>query len=188
MMGLPTYFLKIGTGRLLGIPYSIYILAVVAIAAHLILTYTRIGRDVYAVGGNQTSAVRMGVSLVRTYLFVFTALGILTGIAAVVYFSPSAAILPTAATGLEMTIVASVVLGGTSIYGGRGNVFSTLLGVLLLGLIQNALVLAHIQAYWQNILNGLFIIVPVVLDAINVKRAAGEWKAPFALRKKEHSC
>ena len=155
-----------------------------SISAHLLLSYTRIGRDIYAVGGNKDAAVRMGVNLVRTYLFVFVFLGVLTGIAAIVYFSPSAAILPTSATGLEMTIVASVVLGGASINGGRGNVGSTLLGVFLLGLIQNALVLAHVQAYWQNILNGVFIVVPVVADAIRVKYDTGEWTRLGLFRKK----
>ena len=184
MMGLPGYFLQIGKARFLGIPCSVYILAIVAVSAHLLLSYTRIGRDIYAVGGNKNAAVRMGVNLVRTYLFVFVFLGVLTGIAAIVYFSPSAAILPTSATGLEMTIVASVVLGGASINGGRGNVGSTLLGVFLLGLIQNALVLAHVQAYWQNILNGVFIVVPVVADAIRVKYDTGEWTRLGLFRKR----
>ncbi|MFR9273143.1 MAG: ABC transporter permease [Clostridia bacterium] len=178
LMGLPRYFLTIGTGKWLGIPISIYILAVAALSMHLILRYTKIGRQIYAVGGNKTAAVRMGVSLSKVYIFVFASLGALTGIAAIVYFSPSGAILPTAANGLEMTIVASVVLGGTSINGGKGNVLSTLLGVLLLGLIQNALVLAHVQAYWQNILNGICIVIPVIIDALNTKREQGEYRLP----------
>lgn len=182
LMGLPKYFLNLGTGKLFGIPVSIYVLAVVTVVMHLVLRYTRIGRQIYAVGGNKTSAMRMGVSLSKVYIFVFASLGALTGIAAIVYFSPSGAILPTAASGLEMTIVASVVLGGTSIYGGKGNVLSTLLGILLLGLIQNALVLAHVQAYWQNILNGICIVIPVVIDAVNTKRELGEYKMPHFLR------
>lgn len=182
LMGLPKYFLNLGTGKWFGIPVSIYILAVVTVVMHLVLRYTRIGRQIYAVGGNKTSAMRMGVSLSKVYIFVFASLGALTGIAAIVYFSPSGAILPTAASGLEMTIVASVVLGGTSIYGGKGNVLSTLLGVLLLGLIQNALVLAHVQAYWQNILNGICIVIPVVIDAVNTKRELGEYKMRHFLR------
>lgn len=188
IMGLPTYFLNIGVGRFLGVPLSVYILAIVALIAHFLLTYTKVGRDIYAVGGNRVSAVRMGINLKKTYLFVFVTLGVLTGIASIVYFSPSAAILPTAASGLEMTVVASVVLGGASIHGGRGNIGSTLLGVFLLGLIQNTLVMAHIQAYWQNILNGIFIVVPVMWDAINTKRSSGEWKGPGWFKKPNADC
>lgn len=166
----PTPFLMFANYEFMGIPILIYLLTVVALLTWYILKYTLIGRSVLAVGGKAQSAVRVGIDYNRIKLFVFAYMGFLAGIAAIAQTSYTKAVDPNGLLGLEMMVIAAVVLGGTNIQGGRGSIQGTLMGVLLLAIMQNGMILAHIDTFWQKVVTGAIIVVAVSYDQISYKR------------------
>lgn len=169
---LPRWFLKFGLSKVLGgIPVQVMILLAMAALSWFILRYTLVGRSVYAVGGNPVSAVRIGISLERTLMFVYLYMGFVTGVAGVVHASIIQQIDPNAASGLELQVIAAVVVGGANITGGTGSILGTLLGVVFLATINNGLILARIPTFWQKIAVGLIIVLAVSFDVLQKKRA-----------------
>ncbi|SDM25211.1 ABC transporter permease [Sediminibacillus halophilus] len=167
----PTSFMEFANYELLGIPILIYLLAIVAIGTWYILKHTLIGRSVLAIGGNTQSSVRVGIDYKKVKLFVFAYMGVLAGIAAIAQTAYTKAVDPNGMLGLELTVIAAVVLGGANIHGGRGSVHGTLLGVLLLAIMQNGMILARIDTYWQNVVTGAIIVIAVSYDHISYKRS-----------------
>lgn len=172
---LPQSFIDFGRIRVFdgvfSIPIQIFFLVVVAAFTGYLLKHLRIGRSIYALGGNPLSAERAGIRLDRVQMFVYSYMGLLAGIAAVVHTSIYRQVDPNAFKGFELKVIAAVVLGGANILGGSGRVTGTLLGVALLALIGNGLTLAHVPSFWHNVIIGLFIVTAVSYDVIQHKRA-----------------
>lgn len=165
-------FRKIGAGKLFGIiPYPVIILAVVAIIAYVLLHWTRFGRYVYAVGGNQNAAMASGVNVFWTSAGTYIISGICAGIAGIIMTSRISAAQPNIGVGYETDAIAACVIGGTSFAGGVSTIPGTVIGIIIIGLIYNGMNLVGISSYWQTITKGLLIIGAVMLDmAINKKR------------------
>ena len=168
---IPNNFINFGTKTPLGIPIQIYFFFGAAILTWFILKYTLFGRGVYAIGGNLLSAQRIGYNVKRIKLLVYTLMGFLTGIAAVVHTSIMKQVDPNAFTGFELQVIGAVVLGGANVAGGMGSVGGTIVGVLLMAVINNGLILMHIPTFWQRFIIGLIIVLAVSFDVIQRKRS-----------------
>ena len=163
-------FKAISTSTFLKISTLIWIAVILFIAAYYFLEHTRTGRRIYAVGSNPESARVSGINLSKIYLIVYSVMGALAGLAGVLWVSKFASAQGDTALGYELSVIAACVLGGVSIAGGSGKISGILLGTLLLGIIQNALPLVNISAFWQSALQGLIILLAVLLNVV-VKRA-----------------
>lgn len=166
----------VGTGRVLGLPVTVVVSMAVLVAALLVTRYTGFGRMLYAVGGNPEAARLAGIRVATVRAAAYTICAGLTGLAAVLHTGRLAAASPTAATGIELTAAAAVLLGGTSFAGGQGGMVGTLLGVLFLGVLANGLTISQVSAFWQNVITGAVLVVAVVLDRLRTRReASGRW-------------
>lgn len=166
--GLPDSFAFIGRGSIAGIPVPVIIMLCVFAIAWIILTFFPIGRYIYGIGGNE-DAVRLSGVPVRRYKFlVYAFSGLTAGIAAVILSSRLMSGQPNAGIGFELDAIAAVVLGGTSIAGGRGHIFGTLIGALTLGVLNNGLNLMGVSPYTQKVLKGVIILLAVY--ASNMKK------------------
>ncbi|AHF90487.1 sugar ABC transporter permease [Opitutaceae bacterium TAV5] len=166
--GLPESFAFWGRGSIAGIPVPVLIMLGVFAVAWIILTYFPIGRYIYGIGGNE-DAVRLSGVPVRRYKFlVYAFSGLTAGIAAVVLSSRLMSGQPNAGIGFELDAIAAVVLGGTSIAGGRGHIVGTLIGALTLGVLNNGLNLMGVSPYTQKVLKGAIILLAVY--ASNMKK------------------
>jgi ribose transport system permease protein len=130
----------------------------------------KIGRRIYAVGGNQTAARLSGVRVTRLLILVYVFAGACTGLAGCLASARLASGQPAGFVGFELDVIAAVVVGGTSLMGGRGRLSGTFIGALIIGVLGNGLTLMDVQDYWQRILTGLVIVVAIVLDGF-VRRA-----------------
>ena len=179
--GIPAEFVNFGKITLFNIPngqdgtigfpvQALFLIAAV-VMTWILLKFTLIGRGIYAIGGNPTSAARIGYNLDKINIFIYTYIGFMTGLAGVVHTSIMRQVDPNAFAGFEMQVIAAVVLGGANILGGAGTVLGTLLGVVLLAIMNNGLILMHIPVFWQKIIVGLVIIIAVSIDVIQRKHA-----------------
>ena len=154
-----------GSGEVVGLHVSVLILAAVAIIVALMLRYTYFGRRIYAIGGNEVSARRDGIGC-RSVKFVACVLsGLLAGLAGLIHCSLVRVANPFDILGTELNVIAAVVLGGASLVGGAGTVMGTLLGVLLINLVNNSLILMGIPSYWQDFMVGLIVILSTTITA-----------------------
>ena len=167
---IPQWFINFGRIKAAGIPIQIFFLVLAAVITYLVLKYTLVGRGIFAIGGNPLAAVRAGFHKDRILLFLYSYLGFLVGLAAVVHTSIMRQVDPNAFSGFEMNVIAAVVLGGANVLGGEGTVFGTILGVTVLAVIQNGLILAWIPTYWQQIVVGIIILAAVCFDVIQNRR------------------
>ena len=147
----------------LGLPL-LTMIAVVLLTA-FIMNFTTVGRKIYAMGGNRESASRVGFSVLRLQLFVYGYMGLMSGAAGVVQAWTVMTVAPDSLLGYELTVLAAVVLGGTSLIGGRGTLTGTLLGVILLAVMQNGLNLLGVSSYWQTLITGAIIVVSISVTA-----------------------
>lgn len=157
-------FESIAFGRIFGIPLPILIMALVFIAAWYLLKYTRLGRYIYALGGNEAATRLSGINVDRVKIIVYALSGLLCALASTIEVSRLSSAQPTAGTGYEMDAIAAVVLGGTSMSGGRGKIFGTLIGALILGFLNNGLNMLGVDAYYQMIVKGVVILLAVLVD------------------------
>lgn len=160
-----------GQGGMIGVPVQILFLVGAAVITWFLLKYTLVGRGIYAMGGNPVSAARIGYDLDKINIFLYSYMGFMAGLAAVVHTSIMRQVDPNAFAGFELQVIAAVVLGGANILGGAGTVPGTLLGVLLLAIMSNGLILMHIPVFWQKIVVGAVIIIAVSIDVIQRKHA-----------------
>jgi inositol transport system permease protein len=158
-------FNVLGQGEPLGIPVPIILLAGVAILAHVILNYTRFGRHVYALGGNEQAARVSGINLSRVKIGIYAFSGLLAGLAGMVLAGRIGSGNPTLGTGYELDAIASAVIGGTSFTGGIGTVWGTIVGALLIGSLNTGLDLLNVSNFWQQVAKGVIIVVAIVIDA-----------------------
>lgn len=157
-------FAWIGTGYLFGIPVPIWIMALVFAAAWYILQHTRMGRYIYALGGNEAATKLSGINVTKIKLFVFAASGLLAALAGLIVTARLSSAQPTAGVSYELDAIAAVVVGGTSLMGGKGRVMGTLIGALIIGFLNNALNILDISSYYQMIAKALVILVAVLAD------------------------
>ena len=151
-------------GNVGGVPIPVLILVTIAVVAYVFLKNFRLGRYVYAVGGNENAARASGVNVHAVKLFAYTVSGALAGLAGVVLAARITTGQPNAGVGYELDAIAAVVIGGTSLSGGVGSVVGTLLGALLMGVINNGLDLMNVSSYYQQIAKGLIIVGAVWMD------------------------
>ncbi|MGR6980773.1 ribose ABC transporter permease [Testudinibacter sp. P27/CKL/0425] len=157
-------FSWIGTGYLFGIPVPIWIMALVFAVAWYILQHTRMGRYIYALGGNEAATKLSGINVTKIKLFVFAASGFLAALAGLIVTSRLSSAQPTAGVSYELDAIAAVVVGGTSLMGGKGRVMGTLIGASIIGFLNNALNILDISSYYQMIAKALVILVAVLAD------------------------
>lgn len=148
----------------LGLPLPVIILVVVAIGAHMMLNNTRFGRHIYAVGGNEQAALISGLNVGRIKIGVYTIAGLLSGLAGLVLSSRIGSGQPGLAVGIELDAIAAAVIGGTSLSGGIGTIWGTIVGALIIGVLNNGLDLLNVSAYWQTIVKGSIIVAAVIID------------------------
>ncbi|MCC3372512.1 ABC transporter permease [Cohnella sp. REN36] len=166
----PKAFIRFADFKIAGISILIYLIALVTLITWYVMKYTMIGRSVFAIGGNPVSAVRAGIHLERTQLFVYGYMGFLAGIAALAQMVYTKSVDPNGMLGFELTVISAVVIGGANILGGNGSVWGTLIGVVLLGVMQNGLILSHVDTYWQKVIVGAVILTAVSYDFLRRKR------------------
>jgi ribose/xylose/arabinose/galactoside ABC-type transport system permease subunit len=162
--GFSQAYLNIGKGDFLFIPIPVWIFALVFIICYVVLYHTSLGRYVYAVGGNEHAALVSGINVKKVKIFVYSICGLLSGLAAVVLSARVSAGLPQAGSGYELDAIAAVVIGGTSLSGGRGRLWGTIIGVLMIGVINNGMDLLNVSSYYQQIVKGCIILGAVLLD------------------------
>lgn len=137
------------------------LLPICILATWLLCRYTMLGRGIYAMGGDMIAAERAGFNIRRLQFFVFSFMGALSGIVGMTRVEVTGVCQPTALIGYEMTIIAAVVLGGTRMSGGHGNVFGVMLGVILLTMVNNSLILLGIPTYWSKFVTGVLIVIGI---------------------------
>jgi len=131
-----------------------------------ILKYTVLGRSIFALGGSQIGAIRVGFDIFKTRLFVYAFMGFISGFAAVIHTALVQSVIPNSIVGRELDVIAAVVLGGANIMGGSGSLLGTSLGVALLAMLGNGLTLIGMSSYWNNVMVGLVLLVGVTTSAI----------------------
>jgi ribose transport system permease protein len=162
--GLGASFGFMGTGQWLGVPMPVWISAALVALFVVVLRRTCFGRYVYAVGGNERAALFSGVNVNRIKLLVYTLGGTLSAVAGLLVTSRLDSATPNAGFSYELDSIAAVVIGGTSLSGGRGSVWGTVLGCLIIGVLNNGLVLLEVSPFWQQVIKGGVILAAVALD------------------------
>ncbi|HXC09848.1 MAG TPA: ABC transporter permease [Steroidobacteraceae bacterium] len=159
-----------GTGTIIHIPVPVVLFALVAAAGYIVQRYTRYGRHVYAVGGNPEAARLNGLNVSGIVTSVYLIVGVLSGLAGFLQSARLGAAEATAGTGYELRVIASVVIGGASLSGGRGGIGGTIIGALLIGVLTNGLVIMRVSSYWQQVVIGLIIVAAVAFDTFAKSR------------------
>jgi len=167
--GLGEGFAYLGTGILLGVPMPVWVSGVLVGVFVLVTRKTRFGRYLYAVGGNERASLLTGLRVNRIKLWVYTLGGGLAGVAGLLVTARLDSAQPNAGLGYELDSIAAVVIGGTSLSGGRGSVLGTVLGCLIIGVLNNGLFLLNVSPFWQQIVKGFVILAAVALDKMNAK-------------------
>jgi ribose transport system permease protein len=167
--GLGESFGYLGTGVFLGVPMPVWITAGLVAVFVVVTRKTRFGRYLYAVGGNERAAVLTGLRVKRIKVWVYTLGGGLAGVAGLLVTARLDSAQPNAGLGYELDSIAAVVIGGTSLSGGRGSVMGTVLGCLIIGVLNNGLFLLNVSPFWQQVVKGLVILAAVAIDKANAK-------------------
>ena len=163
--GTDSTFIFIARGSVAGIPVLIWIFVIIALAAHLLLRYTDVGRNLYAMGGNPTAARLAGININRYVIACYVIAGITAAIAGIMLTARTGSGQPTSGSqGLELQSITAAALGGVSLRGGKGAIPGTILAVLLLGVLQNGLTILNVNSFWQDIAQGFLLVVAVILQ------------------------
>ncbi|CAN7728536.1 MULTISPECIES: ABC transporter permease [Ensifer] len=157
-------FSYLGSGSILGLPVSVWILIVVALGAAYFARFVPLGRHIFAVGGNERASRMSGIRVNRVKMFVYMFSGFCAAIVGLVISSELMASHPATGTNLELNAIAAAVLGGTSMSGGRGTIGGTIIGAFVIGILSDGLVMMGVSSFWQMVIKGLVIIVAVVVD------------------------
>lgn len=157
-------FTKIGTGYIGIIPIPVILMAAVILFGYILTSKMKFGRYIYAVGGNSDASRYSGISVEKVKIIVYMVMGVLTSIAGLIITARLGSGQPSAGKDFEMDCITAAVVGGTSMSGGRGKVFGTIVGVLLLTVLTNGMTLVGINTYWQQVLKGVIIVVSVLAD------------------------
>ena len=164
--GFSDSFKVLGQHRLFGV-------AAVGIAGHILLVYTKFGRSVLAIGGNAETAHLAGINVTLKQIILYTATSLFAALSGVLMASRFATAQPGAGTGTELTIMAAVIIGGTSIYGGTATIIGAALGCILLSTIQNALIVIGVSTFWQNLVFGAILLISLFVDKYRRQASSG---------------
>lgn len=167
---LPDRFTVIGTGDLWGIPIPVVLMLVIVAAGHVVLTRTPFGRHIYAVGANEEASRLSGINVNRVKFAVYTICGTLAAVSSIVLAARLSSGDPKSGLGMELDAIAAVVVGGTSLMGGRGTMLGTLVGALIIAVINNGLILLNVSSYWQPVFKGCVILLAVLIDQVTKKK------------------
>ena len=154
----------------IGVPVAVFILLVILAAFSIIMSSTRFGRHMYAMGANPKAARLAGIGLERNVVVAFLLTGATTGLAALIVVSQLGAISPTTAQGLELLAITGIILGGASLSGGRGTIAGTLVAILILAVLDNGLTLLRVTSFWQEVVRGGLLVAAVALDQLRLSR------------------
>lgn len=168
---IPAGFSFLGEGNLAGVPFVVWMLVLCAVAVHVVLEHTRLGRYAFAIGSNRIASIYAGIPVSFHVTSVYAIGGALTGLAGMIEASRLMTGQPTAGQGYELQAIAAVVIGGGSLNGGEGSVVGTLIGAFIMGLLSNGADLLNISNYWQQVIIGSVIILAVTLDEVRKRRA-----------------
>jgi len=166
---LGSNFDYIGTGWFIGVPVPVWISIFVIIIAIVLTTKTPLGRYIYAIGGNENAARLSGIKIHKIKLIVYTLAGGLAALGGLMVTARLDSAQPNAGTGYELDAIAAVVIGGTSLSGGRGSILGTVLGAIIIGVLNNGLVLLNVSPFWQQVVKGMVILLAVIIDRANAK-------------------
>jgi ribose transport system permease protein len=167
--GLGSGFGFLGTGWFLGIPMPVWISGIVVIIAVVLTGKTRFGRYIYAIGGNESASLLSGIPIRKVKIGVYTLAGLLAAIGGVLVTARLDSAQPNAGISYELDAIAAVVIGGTSLSGGRGTILGTVLGAMIIGVLNNGLILLNVSPFWQQVIKGLVILLAVTIDKSNQK-------------------
>jgi len=162
-------FAVIGTGWFLGIPLPVWISGIIVLLAIVVTQKTKLGRYIYAIGGNESAARLSGINIHKVKITVYAIAGALAAIGGIMVTSRLDSAQPNAGVSYELDAIAAVVIGGTSLSGGRGTVSGTVLGAIIIGVLNNGLVLLNVSPFWQQVVKGLVILIAVIIDKANSK-------------------
>lgn len=160
---MPKAFTNLGRGHVIGIPIPVIVMAIVVVISWVVLGKTKFGRYVYAIGGNEEVARLSGIRVNLVKISVYVICGSAAALTGVLYTARLASSQPTLGQGLELDAIASVVLGGTSLFGGRGYVFGTIVGGLFLAVLGNGLNMLGVTSFWQMVVRGVILLIAVLL-------------------------
>jgi ribose transport system permease protein len=162
-------FTFIGAGWLLGLPVPVWIAAVIVVAAIIVTKKIKLGRYIFAIGGNENAARLSGININKVKIIVYTIAGALAAVGGIIVTARLDSAQPNAGTSYELDAIAAVVIGGTSLSGGRGSIWGTVLGALIIGVLNNGLVLLDVSPFWQQVVKGGVILLAVIIDKMNTK-------------------
>ncbi|TCD15277.1 ABC transporter permease [Oricola cellulosilytica] len=168
--GLPEYLLFLGQGRPFGIPVPVIIFVITALVAHFVLAYTRFGRHTLALGDSEGAARAAGIRVERQRRILYTISGGLAGLAGMIFMARINSGDPTAGLNYELTAITAAIIGGTNLFGGRGSILGTMIGALIMGVLQNGLNLLAVQSYYQQMAIGAVLILAVFIDQYQVRK------------------
>ncbi len=171
VIGLPQSFGTVGNEHLFGMPYMVVIMFVVVIVGDLALRHTRFLRQVYYIGSNEAAARLSGIRVDRVKIFTYVLTAVLSALSGVLLASRLMAGTPTAASGMELQVLAACVIGGASLTGGEGSVLGAFLGVVFVGMISNAMTMLAVSIYWQQVVTGAILIIAVAIDMLIRRRS-----------------
>jgi ribose transport system permease protein len=162
-------FGKLGRGFLAGIPVPVVVMFIIFVGAVVVLRYSTYGQAMYAIGGNEEASYLAGLPVKRYKLMAYVLSGLSAAVAGIFLTSQLGAGAPQAAFGMELSVISAVILGGTSLAGGKGNLIGTLIGVLILGTLNNGMVLLSISSYSQQVTQGAVMLLAVGLDQLRLR-------------------
>jgi len=166
IFGFPPGFRALGTGFLFGVPVPVYLMAAVLVTATVFLRSTNVGQEIYAIGANPEAARLSGVPVRRRQMLVYMLSGLMSGLAAVVFLARVNAADSGMGEPLLLPVIAAVLIGGTSLFGGVGSVLGTVLGAIILALVINGMNLLDIRAQWQPLVVGVVLLAAVMVDLV----------------------
>jgi len=163
-------FFQLGTGSFLGIPNPTWITFLCFVAFGLLLNKTTFGRNTLAIGGNKEAARLSGIAVDRIKIIIFSLQGLMAGCAGIILASRMTSGQPTASNGFELDVISACVLGGVSLSGGVGTIMGTIIGVLIMGTVQNALNLLNVPTFYQYVVRGVILLLAVLFDQLKQRK------------------
>lgn len=170
--GYPASFRWIGSGRIMDIPVQILLMLLLYAIMYYVLKYRKFGRYIYSIGGNEEATRLSGIDVMKYKTLAYTVCGAMAAVAGIVLVSKLNSAQSIAGEGYELDAIASAVIGGTSLLGGSGSVWGTLLGAIIMGVIRNGLNLMNVSSYLQKLIIGVIIIAAVLLDSFRNRQKA----------------
>lgn len=170
--GLPSLLVYLGQGRPFGIPMPVIVFVLTAAVAHVVLAYTRFGRHTLALGDSETAARAAGIRVDRMRLSLYVLSGLMAGLAGLLFMARVNSGDPTAGLNYELTAITAAIIGGTNLFGGRASILGTMIGALIMGVLQNGLNLLAVQPFYQQMAIGAVLILAVFIDQYQARKDA----------------